>query len=202
MRVLFLSIFFSATLAAVLIGSESRSRAEPEVKLPVLDLSRTALVVTDPQNDFLSPQGATWKLVGKSVEQNGTVPNIESLFKAAKGAGVPVFISPHYYYPHDKGWQFGGKIEQVMKEIGMFGRKGPLTAEGFQGSGADWLERYKPYIEDDNTIVCSPHKVYGPESNDLVLQLRDAFLERTGDLPARGHDLCATTPQLARIHLR
>jgi nicotinamidase-related amidase len=44
--------------------------------------------------------------------------------------------------------------------------------EGFSGSGADWLKRYKPYIEDGKTIVCSPHKVYGPENNDVILQLR------------------------------
>ena len=27
----------------------------------------TALLITDPQNDFLSPEGATWGLVGESV---------------------------------------------------------------------------------------------------------------------------------------
>ncbi len=54
----------------------------------------------------------------------------------------------------------------------MFVRVGALSVEGFEGSGADWLEVYKPYIEDGKTVVVSPHKVYGPESNDLVLQLR------------------------------
>jgi len=47
-----------------------------------------------------------------------------------------------------------------------------LDMSNFEGSGADWLERYKPYINDGKTIVTSPHKVFGPESNDLVLQLR------------------------------
>jgi nicotinamidase-related amidase len=47
-----------------------------------------------------------------------------------------------------------------------------LNLDGFSGSGADWLERYKPYIEDGKTVVANPHKVYGPENNDLVLQLR------------------------------
>ena len=59
-----------------------------------------------------------------------------------------------------------------MHEINMFGRKSALSLDGFQGSGADWLERYKPYIEDGKTIIVSPHKVYGPENNDLCLQLR------------------------------
>ncbi len=132
----------------------------------------TALVVTDPQNDFLSPQGVTWGLVGESVEANGTVGHIEQLFRTAKERGYDVFISPHYYYPTDKGWRFGGTVEKMMHEIGMFDREGALTTEGFTGSGADWLEAYKPYIEDRKTIVASPHKVYGPESNDLALQLR------------------------------
>ena len=132
----------------------------------------TAVVITDPQNDFLSPDGATWGLVGESVEENGTVGHIEELLKAAKSKGYDVFISPHYYYPTDRGWQFGGTVEKMMHEINMFDRKGALTVEGLSGSGADWLELYKPYIEDGKTIIASPHKVYGPESNDLALQLR------------------------------
>ncbi len=132
----------------------------------------TAVVVTDPQNDFLSPDGVTWGLVGGSVEENGTVGHIDELFKTAKDRGYDVFISPHYYYPTDRGWQFGGTVEKMMHDIGMFDRKGALTTDGFEGSGADWLEQYKPYIADGKTIVVSPHKVYGPETNDLVLQLR------------------------------
>ena len=132
----------------------------------------TAVLVIDPQNDFLSEDGATWQLVGDSVTENGTVENIERLFDAAKRNGFEVFVSPHYYYPTDHGWKFGGTVEKIMHQINMFGRGGALSLEGFRGSGADWLDRYKPYIEDGKTIVASPHKVYGPENNDLVLQLR------------------------------
>ncbi|PLX44735.1 MAG: isochorismatase [Hyphomicrobiales bacterium] len=132
----------------------------------------TALVVTDPQIDFLRPDGVAWGVVGKNVEKNRTVVNIDRLFAAAKAAGLPVFVSPHYYYPHDHGWSIEGALEALMHKIGMFDRKHPLSAEGLEGSGADWLPRYKTYIEDGATIVTSPHKVYGPETNDLVLQLR------------------------------
>ena len=137
-----------------------------------IDIERTALVIIDPQNDFLSPEGVTWGVVGESVTENNTVANIDRLFRTAKESGLTVFVSPHYYYPADHGWQFEGTLEALMHNIGMFDRKGPLSLEGFKGSGADWLERYKPYIEDGSTVVVSPHKVYGPESNDLVLQLR------------------------------
>ncbi len=137
-----------------------------------IDPSRTALVVTDPQNDFLSPDGATWGLVGENVIENGTIENIERLFRAAKGTGMPVFVSPHYYFPTDHGWKFAGALEALMHSIGMYDRPGALDLTGFRGSGADFLERYKKYIEDGETVIASPHKVYGPETNDLVLQLR------------------------------
>lgn len=132
----------------------------------------TALVITDPQNDFLSPEGATWGLVGESVTKNNTVDNIRRLLQSAKAAGVPVFISPHYYYPTDHGWQFGGTVEVMMHDINMFDRSGQLDLEGFDGSGADWHSDLAELINDGETIVTSPHKVYGPETNDLALQLR------------------------------
>ena len=69
---------------------------------------KTALVIADPQNDFLSPNGVTWGVVGESVTENGTVANIESLLKTAKANDLPVFVSPHYYYPTDHGWHFEG----------------------------------------------------------------------------------------------
>jgi len=158
---LFITIFTQVT-----VFSESSSSAN------VFNSKNTALVITDPQNDFLSPKGVTWGIVGKSVTENKTVEHIEALFKAAKKNGYPVFISPHYYYPTDHGWEFEGTLEKVMHNIHMFDRKGALNLEGFEGSGADWLAIYKPYINDGETIVVSPHKVYGPETNDLVLQLR------------------------------
>lgn len=142
------------------------------------DVTRTAVVITDPQNDFLSPDGVTWGVVGESVTENNTVENLERLMRAAKDGGVPIFVSPHYYYPTDHGWQFGGALEVLMHEIGMFDRVDALSLEGFDGSGADWLERYKPFIQDGATVVTSPHKVYGPENNDLVLQLRKRGIDK------------------------
>ncbi|MBN4076600.1 isochorismatase family protein, partial [Gemmatimonas aurantiaca] len=100
-----------------------------------IDPLRTALVITDPQNDFLSPEGVTWGVVGASVTENNTVANIDRLFAAAKANDIPVFISPHYYYPTDRDWSFGGALEKMMHAIGMFERKSALSLEGFEGSG-------------------------------------------------------------------
>lgn len=170
------------TLAAIAFAVATLAAGEALAQLPdpglTVDDQHTALVISDPQNDFLSPKGVTWGLVGKCVEANGTIQNIEALLKTAKKTGIPVFISPHYYYPTDQGWKFGGAVETMMHHVKMFERQGPLTVDGFTGSGADFLDRYKPYIEDGRTVIASPHKVYGPETNDLVLQLRKRGIDR------------------------
>ena len=132
----------------------------------------TAVVFIDPQNDVLSEKGSSWGAVGASVSENHTVENMERIFKAAKANAYEVFISPHYFYPTDSGWKFNGPLETEEFRTHTFARRGPLTLEGFANSGADWLDRFKPYIEDGKTIVVSPHKVWGPQTNDLVLQLR------------------------------
>ncbi len=134
--------------------------------------SDTALVVIDPQNDVLSEKGVSWGLVGASVKENNTVENLGRLFTAAKAGNFGVFISPHYLYPYDQAWLFGGLVEKSMLDEKEFFRPDPIGEEGFIGSGADWLERYKPFIQDGKTVVVSPHKVWGPQTNDLVLQLR------------------------------
>ncbi len=157
--------------------------ADPEKPgLPATDMdvdkSRTALVVIDPQVDFLSPTGVAWGVVGESVTEQQTVDNIESLFKAAKQVDMPVFISPHYYYPHDHKWKFEGALEKTMHSISMFDREGPLNVDNFEGSGADWMPQYKKYINDGKTVVCSPHKVYSLAQNDLNLQLRKQGIDK------------------------
>jgi nicotinamidase-related amidase len=134
--------------------------------------SDTAIVITDPQNDFLSPDGVAWGLVGASVDENDTVANLGSLLAAAQAGGYTVFVSPHYYYPTDQDWQFGGTVEVIMHDINMFDRTGALTMDGFSGSGADWLDELRPYLEANTTVVTNPHKVYSPATNDLSLQLR------------------------------
>jgi nicotinamidase-related amidase len=96
-----------------------------------IEKGHTVLVVTDPHNDFLSPDGVTWGVVGKNVEANNTAQNIETLLKTAKAEGMLVFVSPHYDYPHDHGWRFEGALATLMHKIGMFDRKNALSLEGF-----------------------------------------------------------------------
>jgi nicotinamidase-related amidase len=99
----------------------------------------TAIVFIDPQNDVLSEKGLSWPLVRESLQENNTIANMERIFKAAKAHEFEVFISPHYFYPTDKGWKFNGPLEADEATSGLFARKGVLNLDGLQGSGANWL---------------------------------------------------------------
>ncbi|PAJ76297.1 isochorismatase [Pseudoalteromonas sp. NBT06-2] len=165
----------TALLSGNSILSAQAALPDPGV---VFEKGNTAIVITDPQNDFLSPNGVTWGLVGKNVTKNQTVENIDRLFNIAEDKNIPMFISPHYYYPSDHKWEHGGALEKAMHSMGMFDRKGQLSIDGFKDSGADWLKQYKPYINNGKTVVSNPHKLYGPESNDMALQLRKRGIDK------------------------
>jgi nicotinamidase-related amidase len=130
------------------------------------------VVIIDPQIDVLSPTGKNWDSVGASVTENNTVQHLLDILAAARASDYGVFISPHYFYPTDSTWLFNGPLESDEFRTHTFARSGALTLDGFTGSGADWLDEFKPYIQDGKTVVASPHKVWSPQSNDLVLQLR------------------------------
>ena len=142
------------------------------------DASRTAMVVIDPQIDFMSAKGGSWAIFGESVTEQKLVPHLLQLFAATKRAGITVAISPHYYYPHDHKWKFQAPAELAQHQLHLFDRAGALTLDGFRGSGADFMPEFKPYIEDGATLIASPHKLYGPQSNDLMLQLRKQGIDK------------------------
>ena len=123
---------------------------------------RTALVIVDPQVDFLSPQSVVWDLVGEQVEKNRVVDHLVALKQAAERAGIPVFYSPHYFSDHEySGWRHLNMIDRVMFERRMF---------DVAGSGAQFLPALAPGA---HTIVLSPHKALsGFWANDIQLQLR------------------------------
>lgn len=185
----FNKLALAALIAGVAMTSSFGSMAQERVMTPeaghlatgaplAISPSNTALVVIDPHNDVLSPKGVNWGVVGASVTENHTVDHLDQLFKKAKEDNYQVFISPHYFYPTDHQWKFNGPLEAHEFENGSFARKGALSLEGFEGSGADWLARFKPYINDGKTVVVSPHKVFGPQTNDLVLQLRKRGIQK------------------------
>lgn len=151
-------------LSAVAMNLHTASAAtEPET----LDIHRTALLIIDPQNDFLSPGGVVWDLVGETVTRNQVVEHLVALRKAANTAKIPIFYSPHYYTETEyQAWKHLNPIDKIMFDRKMF-RKG--------GWGAEWHPQLQP---DDTTFVLAPHKVLsGFWTNDINIQLRQRNID-------------------------
>ncbi len=151
--------------------------AAAQAGVPVLDRAHTAVLITDPQNDFLREDGMLYKLLADNLKELGTVGNIEKLMQAAKKNGVALSVDPLVYTSLDGQWANAGALQRQLLDMKALHRTALNDPKGFEGSGADFYDRYKPYIYDGKTIVVAPHKMYGPESNDLIYQLRSRGID-------------------------
>jgi nicotinamidase-related amidase len=132
-----------------------------------IDLSKTAMFVTDPQNDFLSEESPAWGLVGPTVIKHKVVEKEKTLKGLAKELDVPVFYSTHMYTPQDfENWKSLNGIDKIMFENRMF-------AEGTFGH-----EIHPELKPDSNTIVMNPHKgLSNFWTGDAAIQLRQYGIE-------------------------
>ncbi|HEY0634704.1 MAG TPA: isochorismatase family cysteine hydrolase [Gammaproteobacteria bacterium] len=145
--------------------------------LPTLDKAHTVVLITDPQNDFLREDGKLYKLLADNLKQLGTVDNIDRLMKGAKKNGLTLAVDPLVYTALDSHWTHAGALQRQLLDMKALHRTSLNDPNGFENSGADFYDRYKPYIYDGKTIVVAPHKLYGPESNDLIYQLRSRGID-------------------------
>ena len=127
-----------------------------------LNLNETALLIVDPQNDFMSEQSPIWPLVGPSITENHMVEHLTQLIDAAEKNKMFVFYSPHMYTKNDiKDWRSLNGIDKIMFEQKMF-------IEGTNGH--DYLPALRP---SKNTIILSPHKgLSNFWSGDIAIQMR------------------------------
>lgn len=169
-----LMISLAASLPLVLAAAMAPAA---ESALPSFDKARTAIVITDPQNDFLAKDGKLYGLVAENLAELGTIENIETLMNTAKSSGVALVVDPLVYTKIDIDWSNAGVLQRQLLDMKALYRESLDNPEGFEGSGADFYEPYKRYIHDGKTIVVAPHKMYGPESNDLVYQLRSRGID-------------------------
>ncbi|QAU11904.1 cysteine hydrolase [Halorubrum sp. BOL3-1] len=132
-----------------------------------IDADSTAVLITDPQIDFLKPESVVWGKVGETVEENAVVDKIRHLRDAAREGDVRVFYSPHEYENAEyESWEHLNAIDQIMFDTRMF---------DVAGDGADFVPELEP---DDNTFVLSPHKqLSGFWSNDVQIQLRQRGID-------------------------
>ena len=128
--------------------------------------ARTALLVIDPVNDFLSEGGAAWHLTKLTVEKHDVIGHLRAAIDAARMHGIPVLFGPMAYTEEDYAagqLQRRSGINRFMFEKKMF----------LAGSwGADFHPDLRPRHDE---IVLLPHKGIDVFETDLP-----AHLERLG----------------------
>ncbi len=125
--------------------------------------NRTALLVIDPVNDFLSDGGADWEMTKTTVEMNDVVGNLKRVIEGARERGIPVLFGPMAYTEEDYADQ------QLHRRSGinryMFEKKMFLAGSW----GADFHPDLQPR-EGDTVLL--PHKSIDVFETDLPDHLR------------------------------
>lgn len=119
---------------------------------------RTALLVIDPVNDFLSEGGAGWEMTKATVRMHDVIGHLKRAIEGARERGIPVLFGPMAYTAEDYAdgeLQRRSAINRIMFEKKMF----------LAGSwGADFHPELRPR---DDEIVLLPHKGIDVFETDL-----------------------------------
>lgn len=134
----------------------------PKHEPPGYPRAKTAILIIDPVNDFLSEGGAAWEMTKGTVEHNDVVKHLRQLIDGAHERGIPVLFGPMAYTEEDYAehqLQKRSGINRIMFEKKMF----------LAGSwGADFHPDLQPSAQD---IILEPHKTTDVFMTDLPDQL-------------------------------
>lgn len=123
---------------------------------------RTALLVIDPVNDFLSEGGAAWELTKNTVKMNNVIENIQRVVAGARAKGIPVLFGPMAYTEEDyanERLQKRSGINRMMYEMKMF-------------QAGSWGADFHPDLTpQEGDIILQPHKSCDVLQTDLKEEL-------------------------------
>lgn len=115
--------------------------AFPDGPLPSYEPSRTALLLVDPYNDFLSEGGKLWSQLAEVAASIGLHANLRRVVAAGRKAGLSVFIVPHHRARPDDfaGWDHPSSYQLGAARLQLF-------AEG--SWGGEWHPDFAPQSGD------------------------------------------------------
>jgi len=149
------------------------------------DPARTALLIVDPYNDFMSEGGKLYKATLESALAVGFYENMKKLVPAIRTAGVQIVIVPHHRARKDdfERWLFVNPIQKQSK-----------TSQTFAAGtwGGEWNPEFGPKLGDviakehwaqngfANTDLDALLKQHGIQKIILVGFLANSCVEATG----------------------
>lgn len=70
-----------------------------ELRIPK---EKTAIVLIEPQNDFLSPGGTMYAHIKEQLAERNVIANLQDLLSSARGQVAKIFYCP--FHPFDAGF--------------------------------------------------------------------------------------------------
>jgi nicotinamidase-related amidase len=132
-------------------------------------VDRTALLIVDPYNDFMSEGGKLYDAIKPTANASGMFDNLRKLIPAIRKVGIQVFIVPHHRscgHDHD-GWQ----------HINMFIKNAePVRAFEVGSWGGEFNEEFGPKPGD--VIVKEHWAQSGFANTDLDFQLKQHGIQK------------------------
>lgn len=88
------------------------------------DRGRTAVLLVDPYNDFLSDGGKLWPLLESVAADVALLDNLRTVIAKARDAGVPVLFVPHRRWEESnyEGWNHPNLNQQGVNQQQIFAR--------------------------------------------------------------------------------
>jgi nicotinamidase-related amidase len=127
------------------------------------DLSRTAVQLVDPYNDFLSEGGKLWPLVKPVAAEVRLLDNLRTTITAARNADVPVFFVPHRRWEETnyEGWDHPNPNQLGVNQQAIFAR-------------SSWGGQFHPDFQPHpGEVVVTEHWAHSGSANtDLDVQLK------------------------------
>lgn len=127
------------------------------------DAKKTALLMVDPYNDFLSEGGKIWPFIKEVAEEVGLIENLRTINKEVRGAGMQVVIVPHRrWQPGDyECWCHPNPTQRLIMQRHSFA-KGEW--------GGDWHPDFAP--QEGDVVALEHWGQSGFANTDLDYQLK------------------------------
>lgn len=129
----------------------------------------TAIILIDPYNDFLHPNGKLTGMLAESLKETDTITHLKELVAAARAAHIPIYYGLHqqYHVGHFDGWKRMSETHLQIKTGKVF-EEGSWGAELYEGlepqpSNGDvvvskhWNSRYCRLISRSENVIDHPY---------------------------------------------
>jgi nicotinamidase-related amidase len=129
---------------------------------------RSALLIVDPYNDFMSEGGKFYEATKKTAEAVGFYDNMRKLIPAIRAARIQVIIVPHHRWRESdyKGWKYMNPSQVLGNQIQAF-------------AAGSWGGEFHPEFgpRDGDVVVLEHWAQSGFANTDLDAQLTQHGIE-------------------------